>query len=512
VDDDERANLSGSATRAQDIESVGRSAVGGVVWLTAQKWAIRLFGLVTIAVLTRLLSPEDFGIVAASSTVLPFFYLLADLGFAAYIVQADKISERTLSTAFWFSALAGLVLFAGLAAAAPLLGLAFGSPDVVPILRVLSTSVLLTSLAAVPMALLRRAMRFRTLAAQGTTSAVIGQIAAIGFAVAGLGVWALVAQTLAAQLIAGIFAWAAARWRPSFTFSRADFGVLARFGVQVMGVEVVALIRAWAEAAIISATLGLGALGYMNIAQRLVQIVQDLTGAALVPVTSVAFAKVRDSVDHLRNFYLRALRLTFATISLPLMVLAVTAPLLIPIVFGDGWSASHRPAQILAIAGTLTVGASLDHGLLYGVGRPGRWFAYALAIDALTVAVTAFTARWGIEAVAVGFVVVCVIATIARWLVVSPVLGGRVGDLIRPFLVLLALLAADVAVGVAAIRLTSQLPAIASLGIASVCILAVHIVVLRLLARPALAEVSGYLSRLRRSRTVPPPIEPKESE
>jgi hypothetical protein len=269
-----------------------------------------------------------------------------------------------------------------------------------------------------------------------------------------------------------------------------------------MGVEVVALIRAWAEAAIISATLGLGALGYMNIAQRLVQIVQDLTGAALVPVTSVAFAKVRDSVDHLRNFYLRALRLTFATISLPLMVL----------VFGDGWSASHRPAQILAIAGTLTVGASLDHGLLYGVGRPGRWFAYALAIDALTVAVTAFTARWGIEAVAVGFVVVCVIATIARWLVVSPVLGGRVGDLIRPFLVLLALLAADVAVGVAAIRLTSQLPAIASLGIASVCILAVHIVVLRLLARPALAEVSGYLSRLRRSRTVPPPIEPKESE
>ena len=97
------------------------------------------------------------------------------------------------------------------------------------------------------------------------------------------------------------------------------------------------MLRAWGEAAVISGTLGIAALGYMSIAQRLVQVVQDLTGSAIVPVTTVAFAKIREARDRLRDAYLRAVRMTYAVLSLPLTVIAVTAPLVVPIVFGDGW-------------------------------------------------------------------------------------------------------------------------------------------------------------------------------
>lgn len=483
--------------------AIGRATVAGVAWITVQKWAIRIFGFVTIAVLTRLLSPEDFGTVAAASTVLPFFYLLADLGFAAYIVQAKEAGERTLSTAFWFSTVAGIALFAGLAVAAPVLGLAFGSPQVVPVLQVMSVAVIFTSLAAVPTALLRRAMRFRALAVQGTVSAVVGQAVAIGFALTGFGVWALVAQTLAAQLLTCVLAWSASRWHPRWIFSRSDFSVLARFGTQVMGIEVIALIRAWAEAAIISATLGLSALGYLSIAQRLVQIVQDLTGAALVPVSSVAFAKIRESADRLRGFYFSALRITYATVALPLTMLAVTAPLVIPIAFGNGWSASYVPAQILAVAGTLTVGASLDHGLLYGLGRPGRWFVYALVVDALTVGTTALTAQWGIEAVALGFVAVCLIATIGRWFVVAPVLGASLRATLGPFWFLLVALIADLGVGIAVLTGTTDLPGLASLGLVALAILVVHLAIVRWLAPSVLTGVSGYLSQSRWGHRIP---------
>ena len=310
--------------------SISTQTASGVLWMTVQKWAIRVSGLVTIAILTRFLRPEDFGTVAAASTVLPFFYLLSDIGFAAYIVQADRIDRRMLSTSFWFSFLAGLLLAAGLVGAAPLFGLIFRSDEFVPVLQALSLTVVFTSMSSVPMALLRRAMRFRALAVQGTAAAFIAQAVAVAMTLTGFGIWALVGQALASQVVMTGLAWYAARWFPAFTFSRREFSIMARFGSKVLGVEFVAMCRAWGEAAIISATLGMAALGYLNIAQRLVQIVQDLTGAALVPVATVAFAKIRESTDRLRGAYVRALRMTYAAMSPPLTLLAVAAPLIVP--------------------------------------------------------------------------------------------------------------------------------------------------------------------------------------
>ena len=211
------------ATSDSPRRTVGEQALSGVFWLTIQKWAIRLLGLVTIAILTRLLSPADFGAVAAATTVLPFFYLLADFGFAAYIVQAEKADQRLLSTGFWFSSIAGIVLCAALVVTAPLFGLIYQSPQTVPILQVLALSALVTAVSSVPGALLRRSMRFRTIAGQGTIAAVVGQVVGVGMAIGGLGAWALVGQTLASGVVGCVLAWIAAKWRPSFAFSRKDF-------------------------------------------------------------------------------------------------------------------------------------------------------------------------------------------------------------------------------------------------------------------------------------------------
>ncbi|MBX0299457.1 lipopolysaccharide biosynthesis protein [Cryobacterium sp. 1639] len=482
---------------------VGRHAASGILWLTVQKWTIRVFGFVTIAVLTRLLTPADFGTVAAASTVLPFFFLLADLGFAAYIVQVEKVDRRMLSTAFWFSMLAGILLCGCVYLASPLLGAIFGAAGVVPVLQVLSLWVVLTAVGSVPMALMRRDMRFATIAAQGATAAIIAQIVAIIVALSGFGVWALVAQSLVAAVISTALAWWTVTWRPTWQFSRVDFHRMARFGGKVLGVECVALLRAWGEAAVISATLGLAALGYMNIAQRLVQIVQDLTGSAIVPVTNVAFAKIRDSASRLRDAYGRALSVTYAALSLPLTTVAVTAPLLIPIVFGEGWEQSYQIAQVLALAGTLSVGAWLDHGLFYGLGRPGTWFVYALIIDLLTFATTLFTVRWGLVAVAVGFLCVAAVATVVRWFLVARALTTTPWTIARPFVYLAVVVSCMGAAGWAARIWTDALSPWLSLIVIGFVMFAVHAGITLLMARPAIREALRIVSRFGFSSRVP---------
>lgn len=481
----------------------GGNAAAGVFWLTAQKWVIRVLSLVTIAVLTRLLSPEDFGTVAAAMTVLPFFYLLADLGFAAYIVQVEKIGPRMLSTAFWFSLTAGILLCGCLFLLSPTLGAIFGSPGVVPVMQVLSLWVVVSAIGSVPIALLRRDMRFATIAAQGAAAAMVAQIAAMVMAFSGLGVWALVAQSLVAAVLSTVLAWWSVTWHPVWQFSRVDFVRMSRFGGQVLGVEFVAMLRAWGEAAVISATLGLAALGYLSIAQRLVQIVQDLTGSAIVPVTNVAFAKIRDSIGRLRDAYLRALRVTYAALSLPLTIVAVAAPLMIPILFGQGWEQSYQLAQVLALAGTLSVGAWLDHGLFYGLGRPGRWFVYAVIIDALTLATTVFAVSYGLLAVAVGFLCVALIATIVRWFFVARALETTARTIAGPFVYLIAVVGCMAAAGWGVKLWTVELAPWLALLLIALVMLAVHIAVTFLLARPAIHDVLRIVSRFGISSRLP---------
>lgn len=492
------------------IPSVARETASGVVWMTAQKWTVRLFSFFTIALLTRALTPADFGVVAAAGTVLPFFYLLADLGFAAYIVQVKETDERMLSTGFWFSSVAGLALWLLMVALAPLLGLIFRDPQVTPVLQGLAVCVVLYGLSSVPMALLRRQMRFQTIAWQGAVAALIAQVAAVVMALTGMGVWALVVQAVVAPAVVMVLSWVTVHWRPGFTFSRSDFTAMARYGSQVLGVELVAMTRAWAEAAIVSASLGMTGLGFLNIAQRLVQVVQELTGAALVPVSTVSFAKIRTNVERLRQGYFRALRMAYFVLSPPLTLLAVAGPLIIPVVFGDGWDASQRTTQILALAGTLTVGAALDHGLFYGLGRPGRWFVYAVIVDACTVGMTALTVPYGLESMALGFLGVALAATAVRWFLVARLVETGPWVVAGPFWFLATAVVASGAAGLAAVAATQPLLPIIRILIVGLTVLVVYLAVARLMARTVLAEVAKVARRSRWARRLPLPVDAKE--
>lgn len=462
-------------------EGIGRRAASGVLWMTAQKWLTRIGGLATVAILTRLLSPEEFGLVAAASVVAPIVYLISDLGFSAYIVQADEVDERRLSTGFWFSTLAGGVMCGGLLLLAPVLADLFDLPELVDVLRVMTVAIAFVVVTSVPYALLRRRMQFRTIAWQGAVAAVLAQVVAVAAALSGWGVWALVLQLVVAQGVAAVAAWASARWWPRLQFSRREFLTMARFGLQVVAVDVVALVRSWAETAIVVTSLGATGLGYLSIAQRLVQVTQDMSAAALLPVSTVMFAQVRASADRLRGSYLKALGMSYAAVAPVMIVVAVTGPTLVPLLFGEGWERSVPVAQALALAAVLTLGAMLDHGLFYGVGRPGRWLAYAFAVDALTVATTAWAVRWGLAGLAVGFVGVAVVATAVRWQLTGHLLGIPARTVARPFAGVAVCVALSALAGAAVSRLVADLPPLLVVGLTGLVIAVVHVVAVRFL-------------------------------
>ncbi len=461
------------------VPGLGRSAASGAAWLTAQKWVVRLSGLVTIAILARLVSPHEFGVVAAASVIVPFVLLLSDLGLSTYLVQADDPDQRTLSTGFWFSIAAAFALSGVLYAFVPVMVGLLNVPDAAPVLRVLLLSVPVVVAASVPTALLRRRMCFRRLALQGTLGAGLAQVVAIVIALLGGGAWALVGQAITTSLVTTTMAWFAAGWSPSWSFSGREFGAMARFGYKVVAVELVAVLRSWAETVIITVSLGTTALGLLTIAQRLVQVAQELGGSAVAPVSVVVLAKVRDTPERLRQAYRRASSLTYGAVTPLLAYIAVAAPLVIPLLFGSQWTDSVPVSRGLAVAGILTIGAFLDHGLFYAIGRPGKWFVYATVTDAVTVGATALAVSRGLTAVAWAFVGVATAATLVRWVLVSKEIGTRYADLARSFGAV-GLCALGSAASGLLVLTTMPGPMVIRAGVVGAVMVVVHVVLLRL--------------------------------
>jgi O-antigen/teichoic acid export membrane protein len=471
-------------------DALGTRAASGIVWLTAAKWVVRVSGLLTLALLTRLVGTYAIGTLAAAMAIIPMIYLLADLGFTTYLLQADDVDQEQLSTAFWASAAAGAVLSVLLVVLAPVLASAFDSPDLERVLPVLVLAVVATVAAAVPLALLKRAMAFRTVAVQSLVASLLAQVVAILVAVSGGGVWALIVQVIVTQAVIAVLAWRYARWSPSLLLSRGLFWRMATFGIRVSAVDLVATVRIFAEAWIIAAALGPVFLGVLLIAQRVVQTAQDLTAASLVPVATVLFARVRETTARLRTTYVKALGASYAVVS-PLMVLiVVTAPLVMPVAFVKDGTDAVLPVQALAVAGILVLGAMLDHGVFYGIGRPGTWLSYAVVVDAVTVATTAFAVHWKLPGVAIGFVVVAFLATVARWLLVSRVLGMPASTVARPFGTILVPTAVTTVAGLLLLRVLEPLgwPLVCA-AVITVATLVLYVVLVRLLAARILRDV-----------------------
>ncbi|MEW1954770.1 lipopolysaccharide biosynthesis protein [Terrabacter sp. NPDC080008] len=473
-------------------EALGRRAASGVLWLAAHKWVVRASGFVTLLVLTHQLSPREFGVVAAAMTVIPMVYLLSDLGFSTYLLQADDVDQESLSTAFWTSVGAAAALTTCLVSLAPLFATAFQNPELAPVLRVLVLAAVPTVLAGVPLALLRRRLAFRSVALQSLAAALLGQVVAVVLALRGGGVWALVCQVIVTQSVMAVLAWRGAAWRPSFVLSRVRLRRMVVFGVWVTGYDVVATVRTVVESWIVSVALGPSALGLLNVAQRLVLVAQELVAASMVPVSTTVFAKVRESSVRLRSAYLRALGLVYAVVSPVMVVIVVTAPTLVPLLFGQQWGASVGPTQALAVAGIITLGAMLDHGLFYGLGRPGTWLAYSVAVDVVTVATTAVAVHWGLTGVTVGFVAVALLATIARWLLISRLHGWTVAESARPFLRIAPVTVLSSLVGAATLAFLPGRPWAASLVAAAVT-LVVYVCLLRLMASHVIRTALGVL-------------------
>lgn len=373
-----------------------RHAVGGVLWTATQRWAVRLTTLVVFVILGRLLDPHEFGLVALAGVFVGLVNIFSDFGLPTYLVQAAEIDQRAKSTVFWLSLGLSCALTLMLAAASPLVAAAFHTPALSPVVAVMSLTIAITAFSATPSALLRRELDFRAIAVRSIIATVASAIVAVTLALAGAGVWALVAQALVFNSVSAVVLWLASGWRPSWVFDRATARKAGTYGVSVLGIQVVNEVRQHGDALVIGAIAGTTALGFWTVATRVLSVVTDSLVQVISTVSTPVFARLKDEPARLRRGYVSSVSIGLTLITPVLMVLLVASPYAVEAAFGEKWAQSAPVVQVLCVATLFTSMAYFDRGLMLALGRQRIELVIVVVTTVLGVPLMAVVAPWGL--------------------------------------------------------------------------------------------------------------------
>ena len=353
----------------QPRRSLGKSTIQGAAWHYLTFFSGKLMVLAGTALLARLLSPDDFGVVGYALTAISFLDVISDLGIGPALIYYPE-EKRTTSTGFWLNLLIGLVVFGLTWLLAPLVGLYFNDQRVVPVMQVLGFVYPLRALGDTHDAILNKRLEFGRIFLPDLLQGLTKGLASVIFAWFGFGAWSLIWGYLLGTLVSSVTYWLTSPWSPSPIFSWQIARDLLKYGSKIIGVDIVASFLVNLDYLLIGRYLGASLLGLYTIAFRLPDLLILQFARILSNVLFPIYTHMRDEPGSLaRGFYLTTRYLSLVTVPLGLGLALVAGPLTIAI-FSEKWAASVPVVQSLAIY-TLILSLAYSAGSIYKAeGRP----------------------------------------------------------------------------------------------------------------------------------------------
>ncbi|WP_170554072.1 lipopolysaccharide biosynthesis protein [Ruegeria atlantica] len=391
------------------LMSRGRRFTSGVAWMSVGVWAEQAFNFIIIAILARLLGAEAFGLVAMAAAFVLFSEFLVRETISEILLTHDTLTPERLNSVFWLLALLGACMTVLIILGAGPVSTFYDEAIAGQLLIGLSPTVLMISLTAVPVALLRREMRFRVLALRAVLGAIVGGAIGIGMALAGYGVWSLVGQRVAMTATNIVMAWGAVSWRPSFHVSGHQIRQVLHFSHRIIGLRAAELVAVQSPAVLIGAMLGPVSAGYYAIAWRVVETASFLTITPLRMVSQPAFAAVTRGGGKASEMLLDVMRLTgFVTFPAFAGLAVLSEPVLV-LLFGQKWIPAAPVLSLMSVFGMYLCTERVQQTFCLASGQPGRlavlsWIEVVLAAIAIAV-----TAPYGVPVVTAAFIAVFLI-------------------------------------------------------------------------------------------------------
>jgi teichuronic acid exporter len=316
--------------------SIERQAISALKWATAAKLVVQIASWAATLVVVRLLTPDDYGLMAKVAVVCAIATAIAELGLGSAIVRSAEVTHEELRKLFGISLLFGAGITAAVAAASPLLALLFREPRLTWPIAVASLQIFVGLLAIIPSSLATRDLSFRRLSMIEVAAGVIGAGAMLLLALLGAGVWALVLGTFVGAIArsAALLTFGERVWP---LFSVRGVGEHLRFGLTLVANRVSYFIVVQSDVLIGSAFLSTTQIGQYSVALQLANLPMAKLMGTINQITLPAVARQQDDPARVRQSILKSIGIMSLVAFPALWGISAVAPELVHVLFGEKW-------------------------------------------------------------------------------------------------------------------------------------------------------------------------------
>ena len=343
----------------------------GTAWKLIERFAGRGISLVVSMVLSRILTPDDYGLITLTTVFTNLSEILIDAGFGTALIRKKEIDDGDYSCVFVINCLSSLLLYTILFFSAPLISDYYEKPELIDILRVVSLVLFIQAFATTRNAYVNRNMQFKLAMKCNTVAAVISGVLGICFAYLGFGVWALVFQRLLQQMIITILLFIGVKWHPKFVFNKSKLKSLLGFSAGVVGASLLNYVENCVNSIIIGKHYSVADLGYYDKGNILPEQISLNSFGAMTNVLLPTVSSYQNNIEKLKEVIRKVLKYT-SFLMFPIMfgMLMVSREAIV-VFFTDKWLQSIPLMRFICIYYIATPLMLIDIQVFFGLGKSG---------------------------------------------------------------------------------------------------------------------------------------------
>lgn len=357
-------------TIPKPLSDIQSRTVRNISYIGAAQLIVLALTLFMVAVLTRLLTPEDFGIVSIGMIFMALFSTVQDFGIAPAVIQRDSRVEESISVGLTLRLIIAGILVATLVFVSPSLADFYGNKAIAPVLIVMSANLFIQPLAFPSYVMLNRTLRFSCMAIGSMAQYAVTAVVAISLALAGFSYWSIVLGSLAGSVC---YVAVVNHYGRVLRGPRIDVKLMKEllgFGSHLLIVGLMVYVIFNVDQMVVGKVFGTVVLGIYFVAVKFGRTLGEQISGTANKVLFPTMARMKDELERLKVGYVQSLRM-IAIVAVPLtMGMAALAPLFVGVVLGKDFREAALPIAILSFQGLLNALIPPAANVLIATGRP----------------------------------------------------------------------------------------------------------------------------------------------
>lgn len=417
------------------MNGIGAKIGDGAAWNLVNLFLSRGASIVFTLLLTKLLAPDAFGIIAMMMVFFELANMVVNSGFQQALIRDSSVSEIDLSTAFISNIAFSALAYLGLFLLAPVAASFYEQPVLINLIRVAGIVLFINSLIIVQDTLLRRQMCFRAIMNATVTGTLISGVLALFVAYLGFGVWSLVVQMVTVRLFTGVMIWLQGAWRPTCEFSTASFRRMFRFGYKLLLEGCLEVLYRNSFFMVIGKLFSAELVGLYFLASRINDLIAPQISGAVSQASFPALSTLQDRPDDLREMYRRIIRITMFVVAPLVAGMAVLAPLMFEVLLDPRWRQSAIFLQLFNLMGLFYPLHLMNNNILNVKGRSDLVLWIGVIKKSANVVVLILSIPYGIYGILIGQIIMSMVALIPNTFYAAKLIGyglsTQLSDIIR---------------------------------------------------------------------------------